>query len=162
MELTSDFKEKASNVAAAVAICKAKFVSGLVTSDFIINNRKLTIHGPDDQVWLMRQPTVDELMDAHSAYEIGYEKVIKNEWLGEFADKDDSLLVSQAVKRGRHSEAMYIMPFLIQDESGQDLFNMYDEKSRQDFQEKEKSILILWNDAWVKIASLSDEDVKKK
>ena len=133
-----------------------------LTSDFIINNRKLTIDGPNGEKWLMRQPTGDELEDAHSAYEMGYEKVIKNEWLAEIADEDDSLLVKQAVKRGRHSEALYIIAILIQDAEGQDLFNMYDKKSRESFQQDYREAMPLWVDAYYEIISLTVEDVKKK
>ena len=132
-----------------------------ITTDFIINNRKLPIH-LGDKSWLMRQPTIEERLDAQSAHEVAYNKFMENERLHDGLDKADPIILRQAAKRGLIAEVGYMLPILLQDKNGKDLFDVYDLVSMEEYDKSEPADVEAWNNAYFEINFFTDDEVKKK
>lgn len=133
------------------------------STNFIINNEKLTVT-LNDRKWLLRQPTIEENLSGIDAYQLGYDHVIKDERLKSIAGNEDNLII-QARKRGLVSRSIYMLPLLLQDKNGEQLYNVYDKVSLNEFEQfcgNNPDVLEVWTLGFFDLMSMSDNDVKKK
>ena len=132
-------------------------------SSFIISGEPLPIK-QDEQSWLMRQPSPEEMLDGVSAFRLTYNKVMNDTQLIDRAENDEALK-NEATYRGLISKTMYMLPLLIQDHEGEQLYNVLDSESLDEFEEFAKNnpdILVVWSEKYLEYMAMSDETVKKK
>ena len=101
-------------------------------SNFIIEARRVSFEAGGRRYW-MRQPTPEEAADGDSAYRLAYQRVLDDKRLVSLAG-DEKAIEREARIRAAASEALYLIPLLLEDEDGAAAFDVFDPDSMAEFE----------------------------
>lgn len=127
---------------------------------FIIEAGKIKFETPDGRKWQMRQPSPEEASNALSAYRLTQESVLQDDRLRSLTS--ETKLRREANARAATAQALYLVPLLLEDETGQPVFDVFDKASMAEFEATPVEILNVWLKIFWGPVTQAIKEAKKK
>lgn len=127
---------------------------------FIIEAGKVKFETADGRMWQMRQPRPEEASNALSAYRLAREMVLQDDRLRSLTS--EAGLRREAALRANTAQALYLIPLLLEDETGRPVFDVFDEASMAEFEAAPPELLNEWLRIFWGPVTAAIKEAKKK